>query len=172
MVLTLVALWLPGLARAQASGEAHLPEWHGSWSGSCSVIGERSQEPFGMRLEVAPIKSSIRLQWRTTYYPEGRDPQVRDQLMIPTVKADHYVVDDQKGIGIDTVRMGNLLYQNFYVHKAGRVMIGRWEHHGDRIEIELPSFSVRPARNTVGEGGEQVSSYGLVGLQRCMLQRD
>lgn len=157
---------------AQADPATHLPEWHGSWSGSCQSTGADQSDPFGMRLEVAPMRESIRLNWRTTYYPADQEPQVRDHLMIPTTRAGQYVLDEQNGIGIDTVKVGNLLFQNFFASTTGRATTSRWQVEGDRIEMEMSGFAVRPGRNTVGPGGVQVTSFGLVSLQRCVLTRE
>lgn len=158
--------------QAQATPTEHLPAWHGSWAGSCQATGADQSEPFGMRLEVGPMKESIRLSWRTTLYPPDQDPQVGDHLMIPTTRPGQYVLDQQNGVGIDTVAVGNLLFQNFYTSNTGRATTSRWEVRGDRIEMEMSGFAVRPGRNTVGPGGVQVTSFGLVSLQRCTLTRE
>jgi hypothetical protein len=70
------------------------------------------------------------------------------------------------------VNVGNVLYQQFYLASTTTSMTARWVLEGDHISLEIASFPTRPARQSMGPGNTQVTSFGLRSLQRCRLDRD
>jgi len=167
-----LALALAALLGA-AGARAELPKaWAGTWEGSCVQVSPDPVPPrFGMRMEIGPVADQNHWTWRTSYLIEGAQPDVRDYLLLPTGQPNRFVVAERNGIQIDSTLMGEVLYQHFFLAGTGRSLHGRWELAEDTLEVELPSYSTRPANTRVDASGTRVTSFPLVALQRCTLAR-
>lgn len=167
LVCLALVLLLAGSGRAQL-----LPEWHGTWQGSCTSIRQSAPpQEFTMTLEIAPREGSEALTWKTTYGMGDAPPEVRDYKLVPTSTPGRFVIDEQNGIQLDTFLVGDTLYQNFFLPGSGAGLVARWQLRGPALELEIPGWFVRQGSTSTGPGGVQVTSFPLTSLQRCQLSR-
>jgi hypothetical protein len=111
-------------------------------------------------------------------YAAGKYPaMVKDYTIIKpdSLGPGHYLTDENNGLLLDLVLMGNSFYSIFSV--AGQTLSYTLKHNGDHIFLEIFVVDDNSGRDTKTEGAEnetvfEVTSYAPFNSQYARLYRN
>lgn len=165
----LLGLLSAGVARAQLPAE-----WHGTWEGSCLTEGPGfAPQQFRMRLEIGPKDDKPKqIQWKSTFQAPGQEEQVKDFTLLETQWADRFVMKEPNGIQLDTVRVGQALYQQIFMPTEKVQLTIRFLRTKSAILSEIMSYTTGRPRAHEVPGMNPVVAFQLMNVQRCHLEAE
>jgi hypothetical protein len=166
-ILAFAAL-LGGVCSIGPATAGILPAFVGNWSGSCTytVIGQPTQL-IPLTIVIQDVDAAT-VTWNMTYsMPSG--PVVKNYLIRAGSAPDRFVFDEQNGILIDQILIGNRLMDD-YDYNAERRLRTSTEVSGNAMYFENLGFSIAGARSTKA-GTARVKSYPFHSLEACSLTR-
>ncbi len=140
--------------------------WLGKWAGQVTAISTAGPSgSFQMELEVAEAKEPNVYTWTITYSgPQGRSERPYLLKVIDASKG-HYAIDEQNGVVIDAMKLGDGLYSHFSIQGQTLWTRYEWKGTGDQQEVHFelisaasaeaadqanPVTSLRPANRQIG----------------------
>lgn len=161
-----LGLWLA------APGHAQLPaEWHGTWEGPCFTEGPGlAPQQFRMKLDIRPDPEAPKeLSWTSTFQAPGQEEQVKDYRLLETQWADRFLMKEPNGIQLDTVRVGQALYQQIFMPTEKIQLTVRFLKAKTGILTEIMSYTTGRPRAHEVPGMNPVVAFQLMNVQRCRL---
>jgi hypothetical protein len=151
----------------------NIPEdWIGSWYGILEVKNPKGNT-YAVNMELHLQKTDTANNWRyTIVYDDGKR---RDERRYNLTKADSlpglYIIDENNGILLNEVKMGNKMFQRFSV--MDNVIYGITTYEKGKITWELVSDNNKLSFQS-GKGDEEipfVTTYLPVNYQRAVLTK-
>lgn len=152
---------------------AQLPaEWHGTWEGPCLTEGPgMAPQQFRMKIEIGPDASDAeQVLWKTTFQAAGQPETVKEYSLLETQWADRFVMKEANGIQLDTVRVGQALYQQIFMPTEKIQMTVRFLKAKTAILTEIMSYTTGRPRAHEVPGMNPVVAFQLMNVQRCRLE--
>jgi hypothetical protein len=164
----LVGLFVLGYA-LPASAQI-LPQFHGTWVGSCDYTQvDGTTEVVALTIAIAPI-SPTEVTWGLTYQGGSVGTLVKNYVLRAVdVAANHYVLDEQNGILIDEYLFGDRLISSFDVGNDTRLAAST-AVAGPSMHFENLAYGGRQVNRSRG-GGVTVLAYGAQSIESCDLVR-
>jgi hypothetical protein len=144
--------------------------WHGRWVGEMTAQSTRGAQRLGMELHIlpAPDRPPGTLTFTIVYAPPGVEPQTRAYHLLPTGRANEFLIDEggpdpAKPLLLPTTLFGDTLVSQFEVE--GQVLTAQYELAGDVIRVTIASAA--PS----GSAQSGVTPHQTIALQRAELKR-
>jgi hypothetical protein len=147
-----------------------LPQFHGTWVGSCDYTQvDGTNEVVSLTITIAPL-SATEVSWGLNYQGGSIGTLVKNYVLRAVdVAANHYVLDEQNGILIDEYLFGDRLVSSFDVGNDTRLAASTTVD-GNTMHFENVAYGGRQVNRTRG-GGVAVLSYGAQSIESCDLLR-
>ncbi len=159
------------LVPADTPAKPVLPvEWYGRWTGTLKITPAKGKpQEAAMELLIEPIKGKKAYRWRIIYGDPKTKP-ARNYELIPQEKANHFVIDENNGLLIDSWLIGNTMHSQFQV--ADSMIPVRYERKGDTIVFSLAVYTTKDARTTkLGKGEMEAKAFKLESVHVAELHR-
>lgn len=144
-------------------------EWHGEWRGTLHIAERNVEIPMG--LDVRPIEGRDAWTWTITY----AEQPPRDYTLVPTERANRFVIDENNGILLDMRLDQRVMTSAFAVGEI--LIISRYELVGDTLVNEIITVATGSPRVSEAPGAQQgtpmgkIESHPVTGHQRAVLRR-
>jgi hypothetical protein len=175
----IAALALLGIfaATSQAGAQATFPgAWAGKWSGTLRTYAppDSVRNTIPVTLEIQRESDGKAYLWRTIFNADTMRGIRPYRLVIENAAKGLYATDESNGVLLDETFIAGVLTSVFQV--GTRFISNRYAVHGDTLTQELLWWESAPTRTVKGsganaEGGAEILSYRVLGLQRAMMTR-
>lgn len=159
----------PVAPASKPAAQSSLPaEWHGEWRGTLHIAERNVEIPMG--LDVLPIDGRDAWTWKLTY---GQQP-AREYTLIPTERANRFIIDENNGILLDARLDGRTMTSVFALGEI--LIVSRYELVGDTMINEIVTVATGSPRVSEAPGGQQgaaierIESHLVTGHQRAVLR--
>lgn len=151
-------------------------DWLGTYEGTLRLIhaerGTFMELPMVVRITTTDTPNCWRWYSKSVY--KGKEI-IKDYALVrhDTMPTNHYLVDENNGIYLDRVLLGDGFYDYFEVGNTGFCGITR--KVGDDLHFEIASFSLTSKTYSVYQGTDfdvdTIASYKVVNTQKVLLKR-
>jgi len=127
-----------------------------------------------MTIIISETDTINRWHWYSKAIYKGKEI-IKDYHLIrhDSMPKNHYYMDENNGILLDRVFLGNAFYDYFEV--AGTGLYGVTRKEGDDIHFEISSFALSSKTYSTYQGSEfdvdTVTSFKVVNTQKVLLKR-
>jgi len=172
-----LAVILSAMAAGAQPAPAAFPDaWIGHWEGTLVTLrppdSVRNRIPIS--LEIARERSGDAYTWRTIFNADTVGGLRPYRLLVEDAARGLFAVDERNGVVLDETYIGGVLTSVFRVQT--RVLESRYSLRGDTLTHELSWWEAAPTRTVRGsganaEGGGEITSYRVLGMQRATFVR-
>lgn len=157
--------------------EPKFPEdWLGTYSGTLKLVNaERGLfMELPMTVSITATDTPNKWRWYSKSVYKGKDIIKDYNLVRPdSLPPNHYLMDENNGIYLDRVLLGDAFYDYFEVGGTG--LYGITRKVGDDLHFEIASFSLDSKSYSVYEGTDfdvdTITSYKVANTQKVLLKR-
>lgn len=150
--------------------------WVGRWSGRLTtfVPPDSVRNTIPISLEIAREASGGGYMWKTIFNADTVRGLRPYRLIVEDTGKGHYATDEGNGVLLDETMISGVLTSVFQVQS--RVLESRYALRGDTLTHELTWWDTAPTRTVKGsganaEGGTEIRSYRVLGMQRAVMVR-
>lgn len=174
-LLTVSLALLPcGALSAQS---ARFPDaWIGQWQGTLTTISppDSVRNRIPISLEIAREATGSAYTWKTIFNADTVRGLRPYRLLVEDAAKGLFATDEGNGVLLDETFLGGVLTSVFRVQT--RVLESRYSLRGDTLTHELSWWEAAPTRTVKGqgansEGGAEITSYRVLGMQRSVMVR-
>lgn len=150
--------------------------WVGRWAGTLTTYAppDSVRNTIPITIEIAREASGAGYTWLTVFNRDTVRGLRPYRLVVEDPARGRYATDEGNGVLLDETYIGGVLTSVFQVQT--RVLESRYTLRGDTLVHELTWWDTVPTRTVKGsganaEGGAEIRSFRVQGLQRAMLVR-
>jgi hypothetical protein len=151
-----------------AEVEDRVAPFVGSWRGTCDNFSgsfENATSNFAIERTVQPTADPYRFTWHTNFIMNGQRSERPYELIIQNPGSGSVAIDEGQGVLVAAQMMTKgTIWSVFEVQQTRLAM--RDQVSEDKWDYEITTMSAQPTVTGFG-----VSSYQIISLQRCELDR-
>ena len=180
LLFSLLALCLAACQTTKSTTTTAPPkfpeDWLGTYQGNLQLINaERGAFlELPMTVKITATDTANRWRWYSKSIYNGKEI-VKDYALVrhDSMPANHFLMDENNGIFLDRVLLGDAFYDYFEVSGTG--LYGITRKVGDDLHFEIASFPLASRTHSTYQGTDfdvdTVFSYKVINTQKVLLKR-